>query len=193
MLPRDFNEYQTKHLSFAATPAAQPHQWSGIGPRRYGALPATDLTRLRTELYGLKDEIQISVEKLRRYRTCLPSSASSIAGDVINCFGEVFNAISLALTNNGSEWLDWGISGDGHGLTHAEFCALDPLSIRDFSDRLRQICEVLDIEQDPHIKAMWTEQMVQDHRAHMLMEEGQLEALESLVAVLTAVLMPNRS
>lgn len=105
----------------------------------------------------------------------------------------MFNAIALALTNSGSEWLDWGISSDRRGLTHAEFCSLEPASIRDFTDRIHHICEVLDIERDPVVKETWSLQMVQDHRKHMLVEENQLGALETLAGVLLAVLMPSRN
>jgi hypothetical protein len=160
---------------------------------RYGSFQNPDLTRLRTELYALKDEIQTVVMKLHEYRPSLSTSASANASDIISTFGNVFAAVSLALTNNGAEWLDWGLSDRRDGLTHAEFAALDPDSIRDFKDRIHHVCEILDIEKEPQVKGIWSSEMIRDHRKHMLMEEGQLDTLESLATVLSAVMMPDRS
>ena len=157
------------------------------------SLPAADIDLLRSNLYALKDEIAAAVELLYNYRSCLPLPESRTASDIVGTFGGVFNAISLAMTNSGSEWLDWGISSDRRSLTHAEFCSLDPASIRGFADRIHHICEVLDIERDPMVKETWSMQMIQDHRRHMLVEESQLYELQTVAGVLRALLMPSRS
>jgi hypothetical protein len=159
--------------------------------------PAIDLSLLRRELYSLKDEIQDAVEKLRTYRSCLPPSASSLASDIVGSYCSLSNAVSRALTNHASEWIEADLSGGPEApLSYAEFCTLDPSSIQDFSQRIHHIFEVLDIERDPEVQARWTRDMIQSHRSQMLLGEGQLDALdalESVAAVLTAMLIPGRS
>jgi len=190
----DFNEFQTQEMSFVTEPAAEPRTLSGLGPRRYGDMPATDLSRLRSSLYYLKDQINATMSNLQEYGAHLPPEAAETISSITRRIFDVEKAVTVALSNHGSDWLDWGIEGGGRdcGLTHAEFSALEPEAVNDFAERLRQVSEVLEIEHDPQVAATWSRQMITDHRNVMLMEEGQLDVLNDLAAVLSAIFTPRR-
>ena len=176
--------------SSTASTSAMPIPIRNAQPRQpCRPTPSSDMWVLRQELYRLKDEMQRTIELLSDCVSALPSSGAGLASDVIQSYGALFNTVTLILSNHGSDWIEHGLSG---GLTYAEFTQLDIVSVRDFRARLAQIWEALAVE---HLRGCgsWSAQMVENHRRHMLMDEGQLDRLETLAEVLTATLNPERN
>lgn len=202
----DYNEFQTQQMNFptsqggpsatasrtsssTASTSTMPIPIRNAQPRQpCRPPPSSDMWILRQELYRLKDEMQRTIELLSDCVSALPSSGAGLASDVIQSYGALFNTVTLILSNHGSDWIEHGLSG---GLTYAEFTQLDIVSVRDFTARLAQIWEALAVE---HLRGSgsWSAQMVQNHQRHMLMDEGQLDRLETLAEVLTATLSPER-
>lgn len=205
----DYNEFQTQQMNFptlqggagastaasrtsssTASTSAMPIPIRNAQPRQpCRPTASSDMWVLRQELYRLKDEMQRTIELLSDCVSALPSSGAGLASDVIQSYGALFNTVTLILSNHGSDWIEHGLSG---GLTYAEFTQLDIVSVRDFRARLAQIWEALAVE---HLRGCgsWSAQMVENHRRHMLMDEGQLDRLETLAEVLTATLNPERN
>ncbi|GKT91510.1 hypothetical protein Ct61P_09360 [Colletotrichum tofieldiae] len=118
-----------------------------------------------------------------------PEAASTTASDIVRRLGSTFNAASLALTNNGSEWLESDLGRAQIGLlSHAEFSNLDPRTLHDFKVRLQQICSLVSNPADHH---QWTDEMVRSHYVYMLVEQQQLDALSNIASVLEDLMMPK--
>ncbi|GKT43017.1 uncharacterized protein ColSpa_03198 [Colletotrichum spaethianum] len=184
----DFNDYRTQHMSFPIEEideeAMSPKYTDTIPPRR------TDrLSQVRNAIYSLKDQLQKTVEMMAICQNFLPEAASTTASDIVRRLGSTFNAASLALTNNGSEWLDSDLGRAQIGLlSHAEFSNLDPSTLHDFKVRLQQICNLVSSPADGH---QWTDEMVRSHYVYMLVEQQQLDALCNIASILEDLMMPK--
>ncbi|KZL81951.1 hypothetical protein CI238_05925 [Colletotrichum incanum] len=184
----DFNDYRTQNLAFPTEVIDGENQTTkhagNIPPR-----PTDRLSQVRNAMYSLKDQLQKTVEVLAISQNFLPEAASITASDIVRRLGSTFNAASLALTNNGSEWLESDLGRAQIGLlSHAEFSNLDPRTLHDFKVRLQQICSLVSDPADHH---QWTEEMVRSHYVYMLVEQQQLDALSNIASVLEDLMMPK--
>ncbi|KAJ0303887.1 hypothetical protein COL516b_006330 [Colletotrichum fioriniae] len=188
IIQADFNSYRTQNMQFPV----ETTEDSANSPGRSGRIPARPTSRLsqvRDALYALKDQVQNTIHVLAISHHFLPQTASETAVAVVQCLRSTVNAASLALTNNGSEWLE-SDSGRAHIglLSHAEFSNLDPAMLRDYAARLKQICNLVS---DPNSHQRWTEEMIKDHYIYMLVEQEQLDALHNIASALEGMLLPQ--
>ncbi|OHE96016.1 hypothetical protein CORC01_08709 [Colletotrichum orchidophilum] len=188
IIQADFNSYRTQNIQFPIETAED----SANSPGRSGRIPTrpTDrLSQVREALYTLKDQVQNTIHVLAVSNHFLPHPASETAVSVVQCLRSTVNAASLALTNNGSEWLE-SDSGRAHIglLSHAEFSNLDPAMLRDYTTRLKQICNLVS---DPNSHQRWSEEMIRDHYVYMLVEQEQLDALHNIASALEEMLLPQ--
>ncbi|KAK3995286.1 hypothetical protein QBC44DRAFT_202129, partial [Cladorrhinum sp. PSN332] len=154
----DFNEFQTQFMNLPIAPAVAPGSSgsrttqfplrsapiriptppSSLSPPRPRPQLSSKLPLLRQELYSLKDAISQAIDRLCHVRDTawqephVQSSACSLASKFYN----IGRAISILLSNNGSEWIDSGLSG---GMTYAEFMALDVDYIIDLRQELQDM------------------------------------------------------
>ncbi|KXH63560.1 hypothetical protein CSAL01_06205 [Colletotrichum salicis] len=188
IIQADFNSFRTQDMQFPV----EITEDSATSPGRSGRIPTrpTDrLSQVRDALYALKDQVQNTIHVLAISHHFLPQTASETAVAVVQCLRSTVNAASLALTNNGSEWLE-SDSGRAHIglLSHAEFSNLDPAMLRDYAARLKQICNLVS---DPSSHQRWTEEMIKDHYIYMLVEQEQLDTLHTIASALEEMLLPQ--
>ncbi|OLN81854.1 hypothetical protein CCHL11_07007 [Colletotrichum chlorophyti] len=183
----DFNDFRTNNMSFP-TQTVDDADISRTGFTR--TRPTDRVARIRTAMYSLKDQIHGAIVALNDSQSSLTHPASKTASDVIMSLGSTFNAATLALTNNGSEWIDSDLGRAQLGLlSHAEFSSLDPATLQDFAMRLRQISDLIRI--DPNERHQWTQDMLQRHNAWVLLDQHQLDALENIASILKEMMMPD--
>lgn len=147
ILKADQAEYlRTTGLKVEAAPASNAE----VGHRyTCPASPATAAERLRKELYLLKDSIAASMHKASNLISKLADLPAAEERSELETLqkqqGKVVNAITEALTNHDSEWIESMLSGR---LTYAEFLRIDVGTVKmstrvwdDFSRYLQnQLC-----------------------------------------------------
>ncbi|KAK3321856.1 hypothetical protein B0H66DRAFT_531219 [Apodospora peruviana] len=207
----DFNEFQTEKMNIPIAPPAadldsptgrsapidipQPGSNSsavgmlGTGQQLAHQIPSNQVWRLRHELYHMKDVIQQVVVRLNN-ATGLSSSAAALASDISKMYSKLFDTISVALSNHGSDWIDSGLSG---GLTYAEFLGLDTECIRDFAAQLESTLQSMGANNNPRRQHVAELADVPRTAMRTTIENYQLENLEMLVLVLGATLTPQRN
>ncbi|KAK1999870.1 hypothetical protein LX36DRAFT_458937 [Colletotrichum falcatum] len=184
----DYNDYRTQNMPFPINEiddeCSSPRHAGNMPPR-----PTDRLSQVRNAMYSLKDQLQKTVEVLAIGKNFLPEPAWATASDIVLRLGSTINAASLALTNNGSEWLESDLGRAQIGLlSHAEFSSLDPKTLREFKARLQEIC---DLVSNPADRKQWTDEMVRNHHVYMLVEQQQLDALGNIASVLQDLMMPK--
>jgi hypothetical protein len=132
------------------------------------------------------------MKNLRTYRSSLPASASYITFNVIAAFADLYNAISSALTTYNSYTETSLPPGMGGILTREEFFSLDASALQEMADQISQICQILNIADDDAASFAWSRELIEKRRAELLLDEGQLVALESIATILKSMLMPRR-
>ncbi|KAL0935465.1 uncharacterized protein CTRU02_210056 [Colletotrichum truncatum] len=186
----DFNDYKTKYMSFPSPTIAERI----TGPRhnyQVSNMGTDQIYCIRRAVYALKDELQRTILVLEASLSCLSDIRLIAVTDVITAVRRVFDAVSQALTNNGSEWIENDLKhGNRQLLSYAEFSNLDPTTIEDFTARIKQINDLV------HIGALesrlWSAYMVQQHHICMLFEQQQLDSLDTIVSVLEEIMLPNQ-
>ncbi|KAK2036718.1 hypothetical protein LZ31DRAFT_482994 [Colletotrichum somersetense] len=188
IIQADYNDYRTKNMTFPIDEidddCKSPRHACNIPPR-----PTDRLSQVRNAMYSLKDQLQKTMEVLAVGQNFLPEPAWITASDIVLRLGSTINAVSLALTNNGSEWLESDLGRAEIGLlSHAEFSNLDPKTLHEFKARLQEICNLVS---NPEDRKQWTDEMVRSHHVYMLVEQQQLDALGNIASVLEDLMMPN--
>ncbi|KAK2018713.1 hypothetical protein LZ32DRAFT_521215 [Colletotrichum eremochloae] len=184
----DYNDYRTQNMPFPideiVDECKSPRNAGNIPPR-----PTDRLSQVRNAMYSLKDQLQKTVEVLAIGQNFLPEPACVTASDIVMRLGSTINAASLALTNNGSEWLESDLGRAQIGLlSHAEFSNLDPKTLHEFKARLQQICNLVSNSAD---HKQWTDEMVRNHHVYMLVEQQQLDALGNIASILEDLMIPK--
>ncbi|KAK4227320.1 hypothetical protein QBC38DRAFT_324075, partial [Podospora fimiseda] len=150
----DFNEFQTKFMNLPIAPVpSTTHHPSRSEPIRIpspgssrplsgsplGSISqCSKLPILRQELYNLKDAISQAQSRLILVRGTRsePWEVKGAACHLASKLYDINEAISTILSNNGSEWIDSGISG---GMSYAEFIALDTHYVIDLRHELQDM------------------------------------------------------
>ncbi len=169
--------------------------------------PGRESQQLRQELYNLRDELQRCINQLSRSTSSLAPGTSSLELYVVQSYSDLFKALSLILTNHGSDWIEHGLRG---GLTHAQFVRLDVETIRDIRAELTQALDSFKAASteatsdlspwDLRYENMPWDQRdqarsqagQQQHGDHIFISAEVLDTLETLAEVLTATLIPSR-
>ncbi|KAK0610086.1 hypothetical protein B0T17DRAFT_621363 [Bombardia bombarda] len=213
----DYNEFHTKQMMLPTAPPldafndANPAARSAPIDIPHSHAPSHEMWMLRRNLYHLKDVIQKAIEKLSDITGILQRSSqtslASLAKDLVQVYGRLFNTIGLVLSNHGSDWIDSGLNG---GLTYFEFLELDPNCVADFSRQLTSVLRQVGGTASengsgalyPGVNNNIMEPFIHDRYVasmrHELIDVGAtieaspIECLESLAIVLEATFTPQR-
>ncbi|KAK8034714.1 hypothetical protein PG993_009709 [Apiospora rasikravindrae] len=134
ILQADYDEFHAANLHVAPTngsPAAGQYE------THWGPGNDASVSRLRRELYDLKDEIETCRSEFSALiqRQDLPVKPEPLQ-HFVNSYALIKASLDTMLSNHASEWLDYSMTG---GLTYHEFCQLNPDTIRSLILQLRDV------------------------------------------------------
>ncbi|KAF5569653.1 hypothetical protein FPANT_13882 [Fusarium pseudoanthophilum] len=184
ILKADFDEFRTKHMGFP--PAALPDR-----PHKRPSQPPNPKVReIRDELYTMKDHFVMINVFLSRLKD---SSASPNVADplVFKSLKRITTAISKALTNNPSDWIESDMeSSSSKTMSYAQFLTLDPDVLRHISSHLQDFQDELGVDAKPGEDGCdFSQEMIHNHQEFMLLEGGQLQQLRSVIEFTESILM----
>ncbi|KAK8059016.1 hypothetical protein PG994_009464 [Apiospora phragmitis] len=141
ILQADYDEFHAANLHMAPTngsPAAGQYE------THWGPGNDASVSRLRRELYDLKDEIDSSQSE---FSALVQRQAAAVDLETLQSLARSYALIKAGLgtmlSNHASEWLDYSMAG---GITYHEFCQLNPDTIRSLILQLRDVRNSLDSE-----------------------------------------------
>lgn len=182
---RDFDEFKTSSISFPRyqAPAGETRKERPRQP------PNPSVSRLRRELYDLKDELQITLVFLTRLQHEVPAGTLPDAPDALRSLRDLIVAISTILTNNGSDWLERDLgSSSNRTISHSIFINLDADILHDVKKHVQEFNTQLDVSSEPLFQ-QYSATMIQNHQITSLVEGGQMYNLLSIISLLESVLM----
>nr|RBQ85271.1 hypothetical protein FVER53263_03503 [Fusarium verticillioides] len=184
ILKADFDEFRTKHMGFP--PAALPDR-----PHKKPHQPPNPKVRqIRDELYTMKDHFVMINVFLSRLKD---SSASPNVADplVFKSLKRITTAISKALTNNPSDWIESDMeSSSSKTMSYAQFLTLDPDVLSHISSHLQDFQDELGVDAKPGEDGCdFSQEMIHNHQEFMLLEGGQLQQLRSVIEFTESILM----
>ncbi|KAJ4114738.1 hypothetical protein NW768_011292 [Fusarium equiseti] len=172
MMKVDFNEFRTKHMGFPpATIDSSPNE-----TRR--PPPNPTISRIRNELYTLKDHLITMAHFLRRLKNS-PEFPETIDDEIIDSTVSVVQAIAKILTNNPSEWIDSDTTCQ-ESMTYAQFATLDAEILYDIASHIKLFLEELDDERWED-KGSYSLQVLRNHQAGLLIHAGMLDQIKETV------------
>ncbi|KAM0549478.1 hypothetical protein ACHAPJ_009464 [Fusarium lateritium] len=184
ILKADFDEFQTQHMGF---PKAQPTQARRESHREP---PHPAVSRIRRELYALKDRIVMISVFLSRLKNAQPEP-KLIEPQIFKSLIGIVETISTVLTNNPSDWIDSSTAASSQGtMSYLQFLGLDPEILHDVTSTLHAFQDELDIKTDQDA-FNYTPEMIRNHQEYLLFEGGQLQELRGMIEFTEALLAPN--
>ncbi|KAF7550232.1 hypothetical protein G7Z17_g5874 [Cylindrodendrum hubeiense] len=151
--------------------------------------PHPDITRLRRELYSLKDQVRRSSVFLNLLCNTSPQPAIPGAPAVIQCLDGIVEAISTILTNHASDWIESDLdSRSKQFIPYHEFVALDPDVIHDVTGHLEELQDQLDVGEE-QLVGTHTAEMIRNHQLVLLTECGQMAELASIADLLESLIL----
>jgi hypothetical protein len=171
-----FSDYEEFHLSQITFLNTREHSNS-----RCESMPSLNYQRLRREVYHLKDQIRDCIDELN---LCLQHfhiesrANTELWMSIRSSFRSMKNSLETMLSNNPSDWIDYGLSG---GLTYAKFHELNPDTIRSLSLQLKDVVEELGYQR------MTTRSLGSLTRVAELQADSQLDSLFSIEEVLASL------
>ncbi|KAM0080925.1 hypothetical protein ACKRZS_006918 [Fusarium odoratissimum] len=184
ILKADFDEFRTKHMGFP--PAALPDR-----PHKKPHQPPNPKVRqIRDELYAMKDHFVMINVFLSRLKDSHPSP--NVTDPLIfKSLKRITTAISNALTNNPSDWIESDIgSSSSKTMSYAQFLTLDPDVLSDISSHLQDFQDELGVDAKPGEDGCdFSQEMIHNHQEFMLLEGGQLQQLRSVIEFTETILM----
>ncbi|KAF5970427.1 hypothetical protein FCOIX_10411 [Fusarium coicis] len=184
ILKADFDEFRTKHMGFP--PAALPDR-----PHKKPHQPPNPKVRqIRDELYTMKDHfvmINVFLSRLKESSTS-PNVADPL---VFKSLKRITTAISKALTNNPSDWIESDMeSSSSKTMSYAQFLTLDPDVLSHVSSHLQDFQDELGVDAKPGEDGCdFSQEMIHNHQEFMLLEGGQLQQLRSVIEFTESILM----
>ncbi|KAF4415496.1 hypothetical protein FACUT_13357 [Fusarium acutatum] len=184
ILKADFDEFRTKHMGFP--PAALPNR-----PHQKPYQPPNPKVRqIRDELYAMKDHfvmINVFLSRLKDSSTS-PNVADPL---VFKSLKRITTAISKALTNNPSDWIESDMgSSSTKTMSYAQFLTLDPDVLSHISSHLQDFQDELGVDAKPGEDGCdFSQEMIHNHQEFMLLEGGQLQQLRSVIEFTESILM----
>ncbi|KAF4500411.1 hypothetical protein FAGAP_3392 [Fusarium agapanthi] len=184
ILKADFDEFRTKHMSFP--PAALPD----LPPKKPYQPPNPKVRQIRDELYAMKDHFVMINVFLSRLKDS-PASPNVTDPLVFKSLKRITTAISKALTNNPSDWIESDMgSSSCKTMSYAEFLTLDPDVLNHISSHLQDFQDELGVDAKPGEDGCdFSQEMIHNHQEFMLLEGGQLQQLRSVVEFTESILM----
>lgn len=182
ILQADYDEFHAANLHVTPTngsPAAGQYE------THWGPGNDASVSRLRRELYDLKDEIDSCQSQFylliqRQVVTLDPNATQSLA----TSYGLIKASLGRMLSNHASEWLDYSMAG---GITYHEFCQLNPDTIRSLILQLRDVHNNLDNK----LRAVKSAHRVDNSESPLSvlhLEESDVDTLQALEEVLCSLL-----
>ncbi|KAH7166698.1 hypothetical protein DER46DRAFT_573585 [Fusarium sp. MPI-SDFR-AT-0072] len=184
ILKADFDEFRTKHMGFPPAalpdrPHKKPHQ-----------PPNPKVSQIRDELYAMKDHFVMINIFFSRLKDSHPSP--NVTDPLIfKSLKRITTAISNALTNNPSDWIESDIgSSSSKTMSYAQFLTLDPDVLHDVSSHLQDFQDELGVDAKPGEDGCdFSQEMIHNHQEFMLLEGGQLQQLRSVIEFTETILM----
>ncbi|KAH7122113.1 hypothetical protein B0J13DRAFT_566973 [Dactylonectria estremocensis] len=157
-------------------------------------LPHPDITRIRRELYSLKDQVRRSHVFLSTLYDTFPRPPLPEAPAVINTMNGIIEAISTILTNHASEWIESSYSPSPKtAIPYHEFVALDPDMLHDITGHLQELQDQLEVGEEQLI-GTHSPEVLRNHQLVLLTECGHLGEIVSILDLLESlVLVRNTS
>ncbi|KAI1079019.1 hypothetical protein F5B20DRAFT_189907 [Whalleya microplaca] len=149
ILQADYDEFHTSKLKFLSlddTPAP-PSQERGKRLQKSCSMhmpPGSDVFHLRRELYALKDQLSACISEFtKQQKSSLLTSSDWVP--LVHSYRNILTSLGLMLSNHPSDWIDYSTAG---GLTYAEFCRLNPDTIRSLNLQLKETADRLYVERN---------------------------------------------
>ncbi|KAK7967042.1 uncharacterized protein PG986_001319 [Apiospora aurea] len=141
ILQADYDEFHAANLHVAP---ANGSPVAGQYETHWGPGNDASVSRLRRELYDLKDEIDSCQSEFSALiqRQDIPVQQEPLR-HFIKSYALIKASLGTMLSNHASEWLDYSMAG---GITYHEFCQLNPDTIRSLILQLRDVRNSLDSE-----------------------------------------------
>ncbi|KAI1062795.1 hypothetical protein LB507_005583 [Fusarium sp. FIESC RH6] len=172
MMKVDFNEFRTKHMGFPPATADSSPTETRRPP------PNPTISRIRNELYTLKDHLITMAHFLRRLKNS-PEFPETIDDEILDSTVAVVQAIAKTLTNNPSDWID-SDTKCSESITYAQFATLDAEILHDVASHVKMYLDELDDEcwED---KGSYSLQVMRNHQAGLLIHAGMLNQIKETV------------
>ncbi|KAG8354321.1 hypothetical protein FVEN_g7756 [Fusarium venenatum] len=178
----DFDTFTTKNIAF------QPASTGSVLRPRRRIPPSPTVSRVRKELYALKDCLASMSCFLKEVDTD-PCFDWIIDPAVTDSADLVVDVITKTLTNNPSEWIDSHTAVQG-GLTYQQFVELDSEILHDIYLHLKSHKDDLDMVPDEDEDgALFSWARVRDYQCKQLGHGGMLEAINSLIEFVRQLLL----
>ena len=185
-----FPRYQAPR-THVPTYQAPPYQPPVVENRREPPRdpPNPSISRIRRELYALKDELQCTLVFLTRLQHEVPTGTLVDAPAAIRSLRDLIVVISTILTNNGTDWLDRDLGALQHRIIpYSLFVNLEPDVLHDVTEHLKEFYTQLDVNSEPLFQK-YSAEMIQNHQITSLIEGGQMYNLQSIISLLDSMLM----
>ncbi|CAG7562612.1 unnamed protein product [Fusarium equiseti] len=179
MMKVDFNEFRTKHMGFPpATVDSFPNETRHPPPN-------PTISRIRNELYTLKDHLIKMCHFLRRLKNS-PEFPEKIDDEILDSTVSVVQAIAKILTNNPSEWIDSDTTCS-ESMTYAQFVMLDAEILYDIASHVKMYLDELD-DESWEDKGSYSLQVTRNHQAGLLIHAGMLNQIKETVGFTKSLL-----
>ncbi|KAK8046499.1 hypothetical protein PG996_014563 [Apiospora saccharicola] len=181
ILQADYDEFHAASLHVGPTngsPAAG--QWE----THWGPGNDASVSRLRRELYDLKDEIDSCQSQFHLIQRGAVTRDPEALQSLATSYALIKAGLGTMLSNHASEWLDYSMAG---GITYHEFCQLNPDTIRSLILQLRDVRNNIDSDINVLKSAGWIDNIEAPHGI-IPIEESDVETLRVLEKVLCSLL-----
>ncbi|KAK7418153.1 hypothetical protein QQX98_004128 [Neonectria punicea] len=183
----DFDESQAKWMTMPAEDVEQ----SQTQTRFRQEPPHPDVSRIRRELYAMKDQVRRTSAFLNVLYQTAPLAPLPDAPLVIGCLDRIAEAISTILTNHASEWIESGLASTSRRvIPYHEFVALDPDILHDVTGHLQELQDQLDVAED-QLVGDYSAEMIRNHHIVLLTECGQMAELVSIADLMQSLILSS--
>ncbi|KAH8682045.1 hypothetical protein BX600DRAFT_33760 [Xylariales sp. PMI_506] len=143
ILLADYGEFYTSGLPTTTNANRATYQMTNDGYRSDAGVDPT-LSRLRAEVYSLKDAVATCFESLTAFIANRPSCENRSAIRHLQLsYGTIKKSLDSILTNHPSDWIDQGLAG---GLAYAQFRQIDPVAVSYVREEVQNVSGELKAE-----------------------------------------------
>ncbi|KAM0438470.1 hypothetical protein ACHAPT_001219 [Fusarium lateritium] len=186
IIKADYDEFRTRWMNF---PYKETYTVPPRKPRREPPHPA--VCRIRRALYDLKDRIQMVVVFLSQLCNAHPMR-DLIDTSVTRSLVDLSEAITMILTNHGSEWIESETALTSQRLiSYHQFLQLDPDILQEINGHLENFQEELDVQKSDRVASLYTPEMIFNHQVILLREGGHLNELRGIIEFLWSILIKD--
>ncbi|CAM1504540.1 Fc.00g021310.m01.CDS01 [Cosmosporella sp. VM-42] len=186
ILKADYNEFRTGSMNFPTYQAEDAQKKTRREP------PSPAVSRIRRELYNLKDQLQDIILFFTDLVNSIPAQTLDGAPDALRSLVDLVETITTIVTNHGSEWIDFDLASPPKRIiSFPDFLNLNPDILRDITMHLQEFHRQLDLSDEPVFRK-YSREMIRNHQITSLTEGGQLYNLISTIELVESMLMANR-